>query len=81
MIPENRVCNGSFPIPKLMIGKEEINLFTEEFKGFHAQFKDWWNPQNLTAGMSARTIIPGYRGTCSPIKVVSPGRLHIEREV
>ena len=40
MIPENRVCNGSFPIPKLMIGKEEINLFTEEFKGFHAQFAD-----------------------------------------
>jgi len=40
MIPENRICNGSFPIPKLLISKEDINLFTEEFKGFHAQFAD-----------------------------------------
>ena len=40
MIPENRVCNGSFPIPKLLINKEDIALFMEEFKGFHAQFAD-----------------------------------------
>ena len=40
MIPENRVCDGSFPIPKLLIDKEDIPIFMEEFKGFHAQFAD-----------------------------------------
>ena len=40
MIAENRVCDGSFPIPKLMIDKEDIGRFIEEFKGFHAQFAD-----------------------------------------
>jgi SRSO17 transposase len=40
MIPENRVENGSFPIPKLLIDKEDIALFMEEFKVFHAQFAD-----------------------------------------
>ena len=40
MIPENRVENGSFPIPKLLINKEDIALFMKEFKGFHAQFAD-----------------------------------------
>jgi SRSO17 transposase len=40
MIPENRVENGSFPIPKLLIEKEDISIFMEEFKGFHAQFAD-----------------------------------------
>ena len=40
MIPENRIENGSFPIPKLLIDKEDIALFMKEFKGFHAQFAD-----------------------------------------
>jgi len=40
MIPENRVCNGSFPIPKLFVDKEDITLFMEDFKGFHAHFAD-----------------------------------------
>ncbi|MBN1627630.1 MAG: IS701 family transposase [Deltaproteobacteria bacterium] len=40
MIPENRFHNNSFSIPKLLIEKEDINLFIEEFKGFHAQFAD-----------------------------------------
>ncbi|MDD3249974.1 MAG: hypothetical protein GX874_12780 [Smithella sp.] len=40
MIPENRICNGSFSIPKLWIGKEDIVIFAKEFKGFHAQFAD-----------------------------------------
>jgi hypothetical protein len=40
MIPEDCVCNGSFPIPKLLIGKEDISHFMEELKGFHAQFAD-----------------------------------------
>jgi hypothetical protein len=40
MIPENRVDNGSFPIPKLLIDKVDIVRFMEEFKGFHAQFAD-----------------------------------------
>jgi len=34
MIPENRVDNGSFPIPKLLIDKVDIVCFMEEFKGF-----------------------------------------------
>ena len=40
MIPENPVYDGSFPIPKLLIDKEDIVRFMEEFKGFHAQFAD-----------------------------------------
>ena len=40
MIPENRVYDGSFPIPKMLIDKEDIGRFIEEFKGFHAQFAD-----------------------------------------
>ncbi|MBU4143101.1 transposase, partial [Patescibacteria group bacterium] len=40
MIAENRVYDGSFPIPKLLIDKEDIGRFMEEFKGFHAQFAD-----------------------------------------
>src|SRR5665648_734843 len=40
MIPENRVCNVSFPIPKLFFDKEDIALFMEDFKGFHAHFAD-----------------------------------------
>src|SRR3989339_55504 len=40
MIPENRVCDGSFPIPKLLIDKEDIPIFMEEFKGLHAQLAD-----------------------------------------
>ncbi len=40
MIPENRVYDGSFPIPKLLIDKEDIGRFMEEFRGFHAQFAD-----------------------------------------
>jgi len=40
MVPENRVQDGTFPIPKLFVGKEDINQFIEEFRGFHAQFAD-----------------------------------------
>lgn len=40
MLPENRVENGSFPIPKLLIDKDDIPQFMEEFKGFHAQYAD-----------------------------------------
>lgn len=40
MIPENRFHVNTFSIPKLSIEKEDINLFMEEFKGFHAQFAD-----------------------------------------
>ncbi|MBP7233056.1 MAG: transposase [Syntrophaceae bacterium] len=40
MIPETRVENDSFPIPKLLINKEDIACFMKEFKGFHAQFSD-----------------------------------------
>ena len=46
MIPENRVENGSFPIPKLLIEKEDIARFMEEFKGFHAQFADCFSEKN-----------------------------------
>jgi SRSO17 transposase len=40
MVPENRVQDGTFPIPKLFVGKEDIEQFIEEFRGFHAQFAD-----------------------------------------
>ena len=40
MVPESRVQDGSFPIPKMLIGKEDISQFIEEFRGFHSQFAD-----------------------------------------
>lgn len=40
MVPEDRVQDGTFPIPKLFIDKEDIDQFMEEFRGFHAQFTD-----------------------------------------
>jgi SRSO17 transposase len=40
MIPEDRVYDGSFPIPKMLIEKEDISGFMKEFKGFHSQFAD-----------------------------------------
>ena len=40
MVPEKRVQDGTFPIPKLFVGKEDIDQFTDEFRGFHAQFAD-----------------------------------------
>jgi len=40
MVPESRLQDGSFPIPKLLIGKDDITHFIEEFRGFHAQFAD-----------------------------------------
>jgi len=40
MVPENRIQDGTFPIPKLFVGKEDIDQFIEEFRGFHAQFAD-----------------------------------------
>jgi hypothetical protein len=40
MIPENRVYDSSFPISKLLIEKEDLSGFMEEFRGFHSQFAD-----------------------------------------
>ena len=40
MVPESRLQDGSFPVPKLLIGKDDITHFIEEFRGFHAQFAD-----------------------------------------
>ena len=49
MVPESRVQDGSFPIPKLLIGKEDISNFIEEFKGFHAQFADCFSREEPRA--------------------------------
>ncbi len=49
MIPENRFYDNSFSIPKLLIEKEDINLFIEEFKGFHAQFGDCFSREEPRA--------------------------------
>jgi SRSO17 transposase len=43
MIPENRVYDSSFPIPKLLVDKEDISGFMDEFKGFHSQFADYFS--------------------------------------
>jgi len=40
MIPEARVYDGSLPIPKRLINKEDIIGFMKEFKGFHTQLAD-----------------------------------------
>ena len=45
MVPETGTCNGSFPIPKLMIGKEDVEDFFKELEGFHAQFADCFSRQ------------------------------------
>ena len=45
MVPENGTCDGSFPIPKLMIGKEDVKGFFKELEGFHAQFADCFSRQ------------------------------------
>jgi hypothetical protein len=44
MVPEICVQDGSFPIPKLLIGKGDISQFFEEFRGFHAQFAAMASP-------------------------------------
>jgi hypothetical protein len=38
MIPEDRVYDGSFHIPKLSTDKRDIGRFMKEFKWFHTQF-------------------------------------------
>ena len=45
MVPENGTQYGSFPIPKMMIGKEDVSGFFEELEGFHAQFADCFSRQ------------------------------------
>ncbi|MFO7667660.1 MAG: hypothetical protein R6V76_13645 [Desulfobacterales bacterium] len=42
MIPENRVYNGCFNIPKLLIDKDDVVRFMEEYKGFHVRFADYF---------------------------------------
>ena len=34
MVPESRVQDGSCPIPKLLIGKEDISKFIDELEAF-----------------------------------------------
>ena len=46
MVPENRIQDGTFPIPKLFVGKDNIDQFIEEFRGFHAQFADCFSRES-----------------------------------
>ncbi len=45
MQPYNRTADGSFPIPKLLINKEDVSGFLRELEGFHAQFADCFSRQ------------------------------------
>jgi len=59
MIPEDR--DGSFPIPKLLIDKKDIDRFMMEFKGFHAQFADCFSRKG-TGGK----LLSSYGGANEP---------------
>jgi SRSO17 transposase len=45
MLPQNGTSDGGFPIPKLLINKEDVSGFFHELEGFHAQFADCFSRQ------------------------------------
>lgn len=52
MVPETRTFDGSFPIPKLLIDKEDIAKFSQEFRGFHTQFADCFSREEPRASFA-----------------------------
>ena len=40
MLPECRINDAAFSIPKFTVEKEEVEDFIDELKGFHEQFSD-----------------------------------------
>lgn len=40
MLPDSRNQDAIFSIPKFSVEKKEVDLFVEELKGFHEEFKD-----------------------------------------
>src|SRR3990172_632591 len=75
MVPENRVCDGSFPIPKLLIDKDDIEHFMEAFKGFHSQFADCFSREEPRENFHMYMA-----GQMSPLerKSIEPIALNIE---
>src|SRR3972149_10277748 len=72
MVPESCVQDGSFPIPKLLIGKEDISQFIEEFRGFHAQFADCFSreePRDNFFQYMAGQMRPLERKSIEPIAI------------
>ncbi len=45
MLPECRIQNDPYQIPKFDLEPEDIENFTEEFQGFHEQFQDCFSRQ------------------------------------
>ena len=39
MLPECRINNETFSIPKFTVEKNEVEDFIDELKGFHEEFK------------------------------------------
>lgn len=62
MISGNRVYDGSSPIPKLLISKEDIIRFMEEFKGLHAQFADCFYREEPRENFYHVTVSKGSKG-------------------
>jgi SRSO17 transposase len=75
MVPENRVQDGTFPIPKLLIEKEDIAQFIEEFRGFHAQFADCFSREE-----PRESFVQYMAGQMSPLerKSIEPIALNVE---
>jgi SRSO17 transposase len=45
MQPYKGTTDGIFPVPKLLITKEDVSGFLHELEGFHAQFADCFSRQ------------------------------------
>ncbi len=75
MIPESRVYDGSFPIPKLQIDKGDISGFMEELKGFHSQFADCFSREEPRENLYYYMV-----GQMSPLerKSIEPIALNVE---
>jgi SRSO17 transposase len=75
MIPESRVYDGSFPIPKLLIDKGDISGFMEELKGFHSQFADCFSREEPRENLYYYMV-----GQMSPLerKSIEPIALNVQ---
>lgn len=75
MIPESRLYDASFPIPKLQIDKGDISRFMEELKGFHSQFADCFSREEPRENLYYYMV-----GQMSPLerKSIEPIALNVE---
>ena len=75
MVPEIRIQDGIFRIPKLSIGEEDVADFMKEFKGFHSQFADCFSREEPRVN-----FLHYMAGQMSKLerKSIEPIALHVE---